>query len=161
MRPTRQGHDPGLPPPARAAFLARVGEAMRRRGWSQQALAGALDVTQATVSGWFAKGSFPGEVILRMPAALGVDGHWLLTGEGPMEAVDPGDRGYAEGVRRAADAMLAATQWLLEEEQGSSAADLTAEEAEAAAEADQAAEETLTPDQSRSPGRDGPRQRRA
>ena len=44
------------------------------------------DRVYASVVGSWLKGSMPGgEYMLRLPGALGVDGHWLLTGEGTME----------------------------------------------------------------------------
>jgi len=55
---------------------------MVRRGLSQKDLAERLGVRQATVSAWFQNTQLPGGLtMLRLPDTLGVDGHWLLTGE--------------------------------------------------------------------------------
>lgn len=62
------------------------------RGLSQNGLAdrlseGGTRVYASAVGGWL-KGALPsGETMLRLPSALGVDGHWLLTGEGQMRRI--------------------------------------------------------------------------
>lgn len=59
---------------------------------SQADLARELGVGVATVSEWFTRGRVPnGDVMLRLPAVLSVNGHWLLTGDGPIEADVHGD----------------------------------------------------------------------
>lgn len=69
---------------------------------SQADLARELGVGVATVSEWFTRGRVPsGEVILRLPDALEVSGHWLLTGRGPRDlerrrGMDPYLRGIQD-----------------------------------------------------------------
>ena len=70
---------------------------------SQADLARGLGIGVATVSEWFTRGRVPnGDVMLRLPSALQVSGHWLLTGEGPRDlqrtrGMDP----YLRGVQDA------------------------------------------------------------
>lgn len=95
-----------------SAFFERLRQVLDDRGMSQADLARELNVGVATVSEWFTRGRVPnGDVMLRLPAALRVDGHWLLTGEGARErehALDGGDP-YARG---AEDAITRMTQAL-------------------------------------------------
>ena len=65
---------------------ARIRERRRSLGMSQTALAKALGLDprsgQSQISRW-EKGTVPqGETLMRLPALLECDGHWLLTGEG-------------------------------------------------------------------------------
>lgn len=98
--------DPG---PARrkavelSAFFERLRHALDERGMSQADLARELGVGVATVSEWFTRGRVPnGDVMLRLPHALAVNGHWLLTGQGPRETEgDAGTDPYGRGVRDA------------------------------------------------------------
>lgn len=70
-----------------SAFFERLRQLMEDRGMSQADLARELGVGVATVSEWFTRGRVPnGDVMLRLPHAMSVNGHWLLTGEGPREA---------------------------------------------------------------------------
>lgn len=60
---------------------------------SQSALADLLGTRSSTVNGWVKQGVPPtADLLAKVPAALGINGHWLLTGEGqmdpPKEAVD-------------------------------------------------------------------------
>jgi transcriptional regulator with XRE-family HTH domain len=88
-------------------FLQRLREAMDARGWNQSDLARELGVRRATVSDWFARGRVPmGDAVMRMPKALGVDGHWLLTGEVSDSASSAQHRRALEEVRRIADEAL-------------------------------------------------------
>lgn len=69
-----------------SAFFERLRQLLEDRGMSQADLARELGVGVATVSEWFTRGRVPnGDVMLRLPHALNVNGHWLLTGEGPRE----------------------------------------------------------------------------
>lgn len=71
---------------AAAAFRIRLRQALERRGISQVELSRALQVRAATVTDWLNRGTMPGgAILLRLPALLRVDGHWLLTGEGAPE----------------------------------------------------------------------------
>lgn len=57
---------------------------MRRVGVTE--LARKLGVNQPTVTAWFTKGAeAKATQIAAIPEALGISGHWLLTGEGSME----------------------------------------------------------------------------
>lgn len=61
---------------------------------TQAELAKALDVDRSRVSRWFNPDAVQGEVpgadyLPLLPDLLGVDGHWLLTGDGPMHRKDP------------------------------------------------------------------------
>ncbi|HET7231082.1 MAG TPA: helix-turn-helix transcriptional regulator [Longimicrobium sp.] len=89
-----------------SAFFERLRQVLDDRGMSQADLARELGVGVATVSEWFTRGRVPnGDVMLRLPAALGVSGHWLLTGQGPREydAAPQGDpylRGAGDAIAR-------------------------------------------------------------
>lgn len=50
------------------------------------ALAEMIGTKQTTISGWRAGKTPDAESLSRLPAALGVSGHWLLTGDGQMMA---------------------------------------------------------------------------
>lgn len=69
----------------------RIGWAMARRGWSVADLARALSeaghpVKHQVVGPWATGDSKPGGRYLEaLPEVLGVSGHWLLTGKGPIE----------------------------------------------------------------------------
>lgn len=89
-----------------SAFFERLRTLLDERGMSQADLARELGVGVATVSEWFTRGRVPnGDVMLRLPHALGVNGHWLLTGEGPLELShetdgDPYLRGVGDALAR-------------------------------------------------------------
>ncbi|HEX7243399.1 MAG TPA: helix-turn-helix domain-containing protein [Longimicrobiaceae bacterium] len=69
-----------------SAFFERLRQVLDDRGMSQADLARELGVGVATVSEWFTRGRVPnGDVMLRLPLAVRVNGHWLLTGEGPRD----------------------------------------------------------------------------
>lgn len=101
-------NEPTPTPPRRkavelSAFFERLRRLLDDRAMSQADLARELGVGVATVSEWFTRGRVPnGDVMLRLPHALGVSGHWLLTGEGPRE-LEPDFRGdpYLRGARDA------------------------------------------------------------
>jgi transcriptional regulator with XRE-family HTH domain len=85
-------------------FFERVRQVMDARAMSQADLARDLGVGVATVSEWFTRGRVPnGDVMLRLPGVLGVNGHWLLTGDGPRELEPEADRHPYQ--RGAADAL--------------------------------------------------------
>jgi transcriptional regulator with XRE-family HTH domain len=98
--------EPNVPPARRkavelSAFFERLRQLLEDRGMSQADLARELGVGVATVSEWFTRGRVPnGDVMLRLPHALAVNGHWLLTGEGPRER-EQGREGdpYLRGAR--------------------------------------------------------------
>lgn len=78
---------------------------------SQADLARALDVGEATVSEWFTRGRVPqGDVFLRLPGVLRMNGHWLLTGDGPEELSDPEGDAYRTGVRTILEELLSFTR---------------------------------------------------
>lgn len=85
--------------PLVAAFCARL-EALRvKRGLTQKAVADLLETGQGTVQPWFKGEKLPSaEMMLRLPAALGVSGHYLLTGEMPIEP--PGEVAESDHVSR-------------------------------------------------------------
>jgi transcriptional regulator with XRE-family HTH domain len=94
-----------------SAFFERLRQILDDRGLSQADLARELGVGVATVSEWFTRGRVPnGDVMLRLPGALRVNGHWLLTGEGPREreAAPQGDpylRGAGDAIQRLSQAL--------------------------------------------------------
>ncbi|HET7461300.1 MAG TPA: helix-turn-helix transcriptional regulator [Longimicrobium sp.] len=94
-----------------SAFFERLRQVLDDRGMSQADLARELGVGVATVSEWFTRGRVPnGDVMLRLPAALNVSGHWLLTGQGPREYEpapngDPYLRGASDAIARMTRAM--------------------------------------------------------
>jgi transcriptional regulator with XRE-family HTH domain len=94
-----------------SAFFERLRQVLDDRAMSQADLARELGVGVATVSEWFTRGRVPnGDVMLRLPAALKVNGHWLLTGEGPREhELSPDGDPYLRG---AGDAITRMTQAL-------------------------------------------------
>jgi transcriptional regulator with XRE-family HTH domain len=94
-----------------AAFIERVREVLGSRRMSQVDLARELGVGAATVSEWFTRGRVPnGDVMLRLPHVLAVNGHWLLTGEGPRELRsgpedDPYRRGAEDALREVQESL--------------------------------------------------------
>jgi transcriptional regulator with XRE-family HTH domain len=91
-----------------SAFFERLRQCLHERAMSQADLARQLGVGVGTVSEWFTRGRVPnGDVMLRLPAALGVNGHWLLTGEGPRKlerrrGIDPYLSGAQDALRQVA-----------------------------------------------------------
>jgi transcriptional regulator with XRE-family HTH domain len=94
-----------------SAFFERLRQVLDDQGLSQADLARELGVGVATVSEWFTRGRVPnGDVMLRLPGALRVNGHWLLTGEGPRgrEHTPDGDpylRGASDAIDRLRQAL--------------------------------------------------------
>ena len=93
-----------------SAFFERLRQVLDDRGMSQADLARELNVGVATVSEWFTRGRVPnGDVMLRLPGALRVNGHWLLTGQGPREyEAEPGGDPYLRGAGDAIQRLSAA-----------------------------------------------------
>lgn len=93
-----------------AGFRDRLRLAMSVRGITQTELGKRIGVRQATVSQWLSRTN-PSEPkadqLLRLPDALGINGHWLLTGRGSMDDT-PGDvEAKLEAIRRILDADVA------------------------------------------------------
>ena len=89
---------------ATSGFRARLREALERRGMSQTELARRLGVRVATVNEWLNRGTMPsGAIMLHLPRVLSVDGHWLLTGEGPGPQ---SERDFGPDQRHRASALL-------------------------------------------------------
>ena len=64
----------------------RIALAMTIRDLSQSEVARRIGCRQSIVSDWLQKDRAPSGIYLtKLPAALDVDGHWLLTGEGEMD----------------------------------------------------------------------------
>jgi transcriptional regulator with XRE-family HTH domain len=86
-----------------SAFFERLRLCLKDREMSQADLARELGVGVATVSEWFTRGRVPnGDVMLRLPHTLQVNGHWLLTGGGPRELEQHrGGDPYRQGVEDA------------------------------------------------------------
>lgn len=102
-----------------AGFRTRLREALEHRGISQTELARRLEVRIATVNEWLNRDTMPcGMTMLRLPAVLKVDGHWLLTGERrPLESEDP----LPGGRRARAAALLEEAMRVLEARDGGAA----------------------------------------
>jgi len=89
-----------------SAFFERLRQCLDDRSMSQADLARELGVGVATVSEWFTRGRVPsGDVMLRLPQVLRVNGHWLLTGEGSRalkrrRGEDPYQRGAQDAIAR-------------------------------------------------------------
>lgn len=68
----------------RAALLERLRSSIRAAGISDREFGARVDASPSSVSSWFTLGRLPdAETLMRIPGALGLNGHWLLTGEGP------------------------------------------------------------------------------
>lgn len=72
-------------------FGGRIRQALEYAGLNQSALARALDTQPHIVGSWVNHGVIPhSKHLVRLPELLGISGHWLLTGKGPMVHMDPG-----------------------------------------------------------------------
>ena len=84
-------------------FRNRLRRALSLRGMTQSQLAKTIGVRQATVSQWF-NGESPAqpraEQIIKLPEALSINGHWLLTGEGTMDDKPTQAQVILEGIRQ-------------------------------------------------------------
>jgi len=70
---------------------SRIKQALDYAGLNQSDLARALDTQPHIVGSWVNHGVIPhSKHLVRLPGLLGISGHWLLTGEGPMVHMDPG-----------------------------------------------------------------------
>lgn len=68
----------------RQGFTDRLQQAMDWRGYNPNSLARALEMSQPTVRAWFEEGAIPnGAALQRLAPKLGVNLHWLITGQGP------------------------------------------------------------------------------
>lgn len=80
----------------REAFYHRMILAKRYSGRSNAEIARRSRSSESSVSSWFdarVKAIPEGVKMLQLPWALGVNGHWLITGEGPMvDQVGPGQQ---------------------------------------------------------------------
>lgn len=69
--------------PEEEAFFDRFLRICEARGIGPWRLAQLLGASPATTHSWFRRRSLPGgRHMIRLPEILGVNGHWLLTGEG-------------------------------------------------------------------------------
>lgn len=92
---------------------------MKGRGWTQETVAQAADVSQASVNGWLG-GSIPrADALYRLAQKLGVTMEELLTGDSPSEmlaeAQAPYGRKTADKARKIAEKARAALEELEEE----------------------------------------------
>jgi transcriptional regulator with XRE-family HTH domain len=102
-----------------AGFRTRLREALERRGISQTELARQLKVRVATVNEWLNRDTMPsGQTMLRLPAVLAVDGHWLLTGERRPPA---GEEALSADRRARAAALLEEAMRVLNAQDGAAA----------------------------------------
>ncbi|MEZ4416215.1 MAG: helix-turn-helix transcriptional regulator [Gemmatimonadota bacterium] len=89
-----------------AGFRDRLRLAMSIRGVTQTELGKRIGVRQATVSQWLSRTN-PSEPkadqLLRLPEALGINGHWLLTGRGSMDDTPGEVEAKLEAIRRILD----------------------------------------------------------
>lgn len=71
-------------------FADRLDRALTHAGMNQSELARALKSQPHRVGAWVNDGVIPSSKhLMRLPELLGVSGHWLLTGDGPMIPEDP------------------------------------------------------------------------
>lgn len=97
-------------------FSGRLQLALDRMDWTVADLAKALTAKHQVVAPWL-KGTPPGGAyMVRLPGVLGVNGHWLLTGEGvelPPEVAPEIEQAKAEGVGLAMRAFRETTETML------------------------------------------------
>ena len=85
-------------------MLRRIRLRFEQLGITKNELARRVQAAGPTVIEWFTKGALPdGEKLARLPEALGVNGHWLLTGDGPVlppgSGVEATDRSFRLGAQ--------------------------------------------------------------
>jgi hypothetical protein len=103
-------------------FGSRLREALADAGRDQKWLADNLKPTKgkrvrdATVSAWVTGASLPeGDYMVQLPKLLNCNGHWLMTGEGPKQVIEPGAaEKRLELMKEVADAPLGDLQTVLE-----------------------------------------------
>jgi transcriptional regulator with XRE-family HTH domain len=94
----------------------RIAFAMSVRQLSQSEVARRLGCQQSVVSEWVAKFRAPSALyFIRMPEALEVDGHWLLTGEGDLDRVQLSAKDMPAHYARGGLAALARVESVLSE----------------------------------------------
>lgn len=96
----------------RAQFFQRMQLAKKYAGYTNREIARRCRASESSVSTWFdARNRTLPEAtkMIQLPWALGVNGHWLLTGEGQMVSATNGHQN--EGAREA----IARTQAFLDE----------------------------------------------
>lgn len=80
---------------------------MKRLGLDQTALGRLIGAPQQVVSSWMRDEALPaGKSMVRLPAALGLSGHWLLTGEQPMHPPEVSEQARERLAIRTAGAVL-------------------------------------------------------
>jgi transcriptional regulator with XRE-family HTH domain len=86
--------------PREGTFGRRLQEAAKARGIATpNKLAGRLRVAPSGPTGWWG-GKLPSSTnLLKLARLLGVNAHWLLTGEGAANPPGVAERAYAEMVR--------------------------------------------------------------
>lgn len=101
---------------AQKQFWFRLEQALRERDVLASELATKLKTSRATVSEWKVRGSWPtGYVLIQLSKVLRVNIHWLLTGEGTMDAgrdERPGDEAL---VQRGVNLALAQVEMAVED----------------------------------------------
>ena len=95
----------------RQQIRSRLALAFQRRaleeGMTQAELSRRTGAASPTVNEWFKSEAIPDGVMLaRIAEALDVNGHWLLTGEGPMARPGRGEEGLEEAFRAGANAVI-------------------------------------------------------
>ena len=83
------------PESQRSEINQRLMTVVKQKGLTQADLVRASGATSPTVTDWFNRGAVPdAERLARIAKAIRVNGHWLLTGQGPKAL--PGE-GQTEG----------------------------------------------------------------
>ena len=74
-----------------SAFHKRLSQALAADSREQREIAAAIGTSQQQVSRWKRKVNPSPEMISKFIEVLGIDGHWLLTGQGSMKSGDRSD----------------------------------------------------------------------
>lgn len=89
-------------------LLRRIRLRFEQLGITKNELARRIGAAGPTVIEWFTQGALPdGEKLARLPEALEVNGHWLLTGDGPMLPPGAGSGASDQAFRLGAQAVTA------------------------------------------------------